>query len=202
MKKINIYRVIWVSCLFLLLIVILIMVIDYKVNYEYQMKNDKLYFYDCSGDVCTTGVKDNGKREYSSYECIDGNCPVFKGVINGDYALLKDNSSFVLYNYKNGNVIASGFDSYTFINNNYIIVTRDAKDGVININNNIKVDLLYDQIGYYKDNLLVGYNSNNIIANKSGKYGIISYKDGTIVEEFKYEDVQIGEVLAKININE
>ena len=60
----------------------------------------------------------------------------------------------------------------------------------------------YDQIGYYKDNLLVGYNYNNIIANKSGMYGIISYKDGTIVEEFKYEEKQLEEVLAKININE
>lgn len=202
-KKFNIYRVVWISCLFLLLIVILIMVMDYKINYEYQNKTSKkIYFYDCGEEICTTEVKDNIKKEYSTYDCWYESCPTFKGTINKDFALLKEDTSFILYNYKTGNTITSGYDSYTFINNEYIIVTKDTKDGIININDDITVDLIYEQIGYFENDLLVGYNSSNIIATKNGKYGIISYKDGTIIEEFKYEETQIQEVLNKININE
>lgn len=202
-KKINIYRIIWVSCLFLLLIVILIMVMDYKINYEYQNQpSSKLYFYDCSGDICTTEVSNNSKNEYSVYDCWYEKCPTFKGIINKDYALLQEDDSFVLYNYKTGKTITSGYDSYTFINNDYIIVTKDTKDGVININDDVVVNLIYNQIGYFKNDLLVGYNSNSIVANKNGKYGIISFKDGSIIEEFIYEETQIEEVIHKLSINE
>ena len=38
-KEINIARIVWVSCIFLLLITILIMVMDYKINYQYKVEN-------------------------------------------------------------------------------------------------------------------------------------------------------------------
>ena len=47
-KKINVYKIMWVSSIFLFLIVVLIMVMDYKINYEYLPEsNSKLYFYQC-----------------------------------------------------------------------------------------------------------------------------------------------------------
>lgn len=196
LKNINKYRVVWVSCIFLVLIVILIMVMDYKINYEYlQEPSQKLYFYECDGEVCTTEVKDNNKNVYSSYDCWYNTCPIYKGIINDDYVLLEENSTFILYNYKTGVTVTSGYDSYDFINNDYIIVVRDEKYGVIDISDNIVADVSYDQIGYYENDLLKGYNTSNIIAKKGEKFGIISFKDGSIVEEFNYTNNDISKLL-------
>ena len=67
--KIN-YKFVWVSSIFLVLIVILIMVMDYKINYEYASdESSKMYFYKCDSDVCTMEVNDKKKKIYSSYDC-------------------------------------------------------------------------------------------------------------------------------------
>ena len=177
-NRINFFRIIWVSCLFLFLVVILVMVMDYKINYEYS-SSDKLYFYQCDSSVCTMDVKDNNKTLYSVYECNFSKCPVYKRIINDDYALLEEDNGYVLYNYKTGNKISDGYDDYIFINNDYIIVREDELFGIIDINNTVVVNLEYDLIGYYKNDYLVGYNTNNIIAKKGDDYGIINYKNGS-----------------------
>ena len=98
--KFNVPKIIWVSCLFLELIVILIMVMDYKINYQYTNdKETKLYFYDCSGELCTSEVKNNSKKLYSVFDCWYTICPVYKKIINEDYALLEEAESLILYNY-------------------------------------------------------------------------------------------------------
>ena len=43
-SKVNIFKIIWISGVFLLLIVILLMIMDYKINYEY-LTQKKIYFY-------------------------------------------------------------------------------------------------------------------------------------------------------------
>ena len=72
---------------------------------------------------------------------------------------------------------------------------KDNKEGIIDAEDNLIVEIEYDQIGYYDQEYLSGYNTNNIIAKKDNKYGIISFKDGTLVEEFKYEESQIQTLL-------
>ena len=75
------------------------------------------------------------------------------------------------------------------------ILEKDNKEGIIDAEDNLIVEIEYDQIGYYDQEYLSGYNTNNIIAKKDNKYGIISFKDGTLVEEFKYEESQIQTLL-------
>ena len=88
--------------------------------------------------------------------------------------------------------------SYEFINSNYIIVSSKNKKGIININNDIIVPLIYDEIGYKNNDYLAGYNLNNIIVKKEELYGIISYKDGNIVEETKYSTIEeVSSILDK-----
>ena len=41
-KKINFARVTWVVCLFLFLIIVLLMIMDYKINYQYLTHNLKI----------------------------------------------------------------------------------------------------------------------------------------------------------------
>ena len=200
-KNVNIYRIIWVSCIFLVLIVILAMIMDYKINYEY-MEEKKLYFYHCDdGQVCVAEVKNNNKELYSIYECGYNECPKFSEFTNNDYALLKEeDNSFELYNYKEGIVISSGYDDYEFINDNYIIVTKGNKQGVIDKEDNIVVSISYDQIGWYTNSVLNGYNLENIVAKKGEKFGIISFKTGEVKEGFTYSEDRIEELLIFIEV--
>ncbi len=200
MKKINFARIIWILCLFILLITILIMVMDYKIHYQYLTAN-KLYFYDCSGNLCVTEVKDDTNLMFSSYDCGYEECPVYKKNIADSYVLLEQNKKFILYDYRKAKVISQEYEDYQFLTENYIIVTIGEKYGVIDLDNNLTVAVSYNKLGYNKDDYLMGYTLNNILAKKGEKYGIISYKDGSIVEDFQYKEEEIPQLLEKLKEN-
>ena len=201
MKKIFIPRLIWVSSIFGVLIAILLMVMDYKIHYQYSKPSEVLYFYECDGSLCTSLTKDNNKTIYSFYDCYYSSCPKYKKIIYDDYALLEEKkNSYILYNYKTGNVVTSGYQEYEFINVDYVIVKRDNKYGIIDLEDNITVSPSYDDIGYHENNILTGFNTNSIIAKKNNKYGIISYKDGKIVDDFRYGENDINKLLDKISV--
>ena len=60
-------------------------------------------------------------------------------------------------------------------------------------------DLIYDEIGIKNDEFLSGYNLVNIIVKQDNLYGIISYREGTVIEEIKYQDSEINTLLDLIN---
>lgn len=197
-RKINIARITWVSMLFLGLIVILIAVMDYKIHYEYKIKNI-LYFYDYDGTLSVTEVEDDKHLLYSKYECGYADCPVLKMEIDDTYVILEITDKNILYNYRKGRVISSSYDNYQYLNNTYFIVTKDKFRGIIDINDNIAVSLSYDELGIIKDNYLTGYNLSSIIAKKNNLYGIISIKDGSIIEEFNYKEEELDSLLDILN---
>lgn len=201
MKKINFAKCIWVLSIFLVLIVILIAVMDYKINYEYKTKN-VLYFYECDGRLCVTEVEDDEHLLYSKYECSYDECPIFVSEFEDNYAILDSKDSKILYNYRKGKVISNSYDNYNFLNNNYLIVTKGDYHGIIDFDNKIVVSLIYEELGYIKDDYLVGYGLNYIVAKKDGKYGIISLKNEEIIEEFIYEETNIDDVLNVLNEKE
>lgn len=194
MKKINIARVVWVLSIFLILIVILIAVMDYKINFEYLI-NNKLYFYDCSGTLCVTEVENDNHLLYSKYQCGYEECPIFKSELNDSLVLLTSADTTILFNYRSGEVISADYDNYQILNSNYFIVTRGAKQGIIDVNNKLTVPLDYDQLGLIQEDYLAGYTINSIIAKNNDKYGIISIKDGTILHEFTYEETTLENLL-------
>ena len=53
-KKENLYKIIWITCLYVILIIILWLVIEYKVKWESADLNRYVRFYNCSGSLCTT----------------------------------------------------------------------------------------------------------------------------------------------------
>ena len=198
MKKINIPRVIWVSSLFLILIILLVLVMVYKINYEYLSYN-YLYFYECDGGLCVSNVSDNKKLIYSMYGCGYDICPEYVKKIEDDYVILTKDNEYILYNYRTSNVISEDYDNYEFITNDYIIVSNNKKKGIIDINNNVITDTIYDDIGYRTDEYLSGYNLNEIIVKKDNLYGIISYKSGSIVENTKYSEEELNTLIEMIN---
>ena len=201
MKKINVPKLMWVTSIFGLLIFILFLVMDYKINYQYSKPSKLLYFYECDGSLCTSMTEEKNKTIYSSLDCYYESCPKYKKIIYDDYALLEEkNNSYILFNYKTGTVVTSGYQGYEFINVDYVIVKKNNKYGVIDLEEHITVSPSYDSIGYYQDKILTGFNTNSILAKKNNKYGIISYKDGKVVDDFKYNENDIPKLLDKITV--
>ena len=113
MKKINIPKIVWILSVFLILIIILIAVMDYKIHYEYKIKN-KLQFYECDGNLCVTEVEDEEKLLYSKYECGYEECPVFKSQIDDNYVILENGDNSILFNFRKNKVISVEYDDYKF----------------------------------------------------------------------------------------
>lgn len=194
-RKLNIPRIIWVTALFLLLIIILLMIMDYKINYQY-LPNNKLYFYECeNGNLCTSEVLDDSKLMYSKYDCGHLDCPLYKSEIEDDYALLKDSDKLILYQYRTGDIISEDYEEYIFLSSSYFIVKKNDLYGVINNSNDLIVNLEYQKLGLIVNGYLTGYNSSQLLALKDDNYGIISYKTGSIIEEFKYTSNDIDTLL-------
>ncbi len=191
MKKVA--RIIWVSCLFLLLIVILLMVMDYKINYQYQVENC-LYFYECNGNLCASNVMDKERLLFSKYECGEDVCPTYSKDISDEYVLLTKGSQSILYQYKVGKVISDMYDDYVLIDGSYFIVKKGDLYGIISIDGSEVVKPQFDEIGYYNGNSLSGYNMDSILVKKKDLYGLLSYRTGKIVEEVKYSSDEIDKL--------
>lgn len=198
MRKINIAKIIWVSSIFIILIIVLLLVMNYKINYQY-LTHYKLYFYDCSGNLCVTEVEDNSNLLYSKYDCGYEECPVYLKNLQDTYAVLKKDSAYILYNYRTSHAITQDYHDYQVLNDKYLIVTKSAKKGIIDINGNIIIAPKYEEIGDNTKEYLSGYNLNYIIAKKDDKYGIISFKTGEVIEEFKYTKEEIDKHLLALD---
>ena len=200
MKKHNFGRILWVTSLFLLLIEILFMVMDYKINYQYLTKNE-LYFYECDGTLCVTEVEEDKHLLYSTYECGYNDCPIFKSELNDTYVILTKKNTNILYNYRTGKTISDNYDDYMPLIDDYLIVTKNNKQGIINTNNKIIASLDYQELGIMKEDNFLGYNENYIIAKQNDKYGIISIRSGTQVEPFEHKEEDLESLLNLLKNN-
>lgn len=193
MKRVNFPRIVWVSCLFLLLIVILVMVIDYKVHYEY-LTEKVLYFYECSGELCVSEIMEEDKLLFSSYSCGE-ECPFYKQKLEDDYVLLEQEDKLILYDYREGRVISDKYLDYFFLDSENIIVTLKDKKGIINLEGIEVVPLVYQEIGAFVDGNFSGYTATMVIVKKDDKYGILNFKSKEIVEDIKYDEENLGDLL-------
>lgn len=193
-RKINVARIVWVVCLFLFLILVLLMVMDYKINYQY-LRHNELYFYECDGELCVTQIEDSQKSVIATFDCGYDACPQYKRVISDNFVLLDDGGQFILYSYKNDSIISKDYDDYEFIDGRYIIVKKGSVYGIIDINNKVIVSPNYDEIGIHSSGYLTGYSVNEIVVKKNDKYGLISFKDGKLIENFKYDEDHLDELI-------
>ena len=181
MKKINVWKLIWVLGIYIILGIILYLVIEYKVKWESLDTNNYLYFYNCYEKLCTSTTKiDN---YYSRYTC-DKDCPYLIDY-NDDTAILNDNSKYLVYNYKLGNIIDNKYDSYEYLSfalDNYYLVSSNNKKGIIDKLGNVVVDTTYDNITLSGSMLKV---SNNDL------YGLLD-NDFTTYLDVEYQGLSVN----------
>ena len=178
MKKNKIWKIIWVVGVYAILTTILYLVILYKVEWEHKDLNTYLYFYDCNDKVCSSSIVQNDY--YSKIMCKDNICPYITDIIDNNL-ILKENDHSLIFDYINGRIIDNSYDEYKHLKNGVFVVTdKSKKQGIIDLNGEVLVDLQYDYIGDY-NNGMVAYKKDNL-------YGIIS-DDGKNMVDAKFEDI-------------
>lgn len=198
MKKNNIPRFIWVSSIFVILFIILYLVVTYKINYEY-LTHRYLYFYECNSTLCVSQVEENDKLVYSKYDCGYDRCPEYlKQLGDTNYVVLLSDDKYLLYDYREKKIINDKYDDYNIFNNYYLIVESNKKKGIITLEGEVLVSPIYDEIGYSKNEELMGFNLNDIIVKSNDLYGIVSYKNGSVVKDLKYSALDVELLLEMI----
>ncbi len=209
MKKKNIYKITWLTGMYLFLILLLFLIVEYKVKWEGRDLNKYLYFYNCSESLCTTELKT--KKYYSKYLCKE-KCPMVK-TITDDIVILQGIDNGAIFNYKEGKIINNKYVSYNMISKDKIVVSNGTKKGIIDLEGKILLASKYDDIeagiGTYvkvKSNNLWGIKSigedkqivckyddldfvtNNILlVSSQNKYYFIDYLDNKINDkEYNY----------------
>lgn len=179
MKKNNLWHLVWIGCVYIILLFILYLVIQYKVKWEDKDLSPYLYFYKCSNDLCTTANKIN--NYYSRVKCNKKNCPYIKEKYN-NYVILANDEKEYVFDYINNKVINDYYIKYSFINGQILAKNSDNLYGVIDYDNNIIAEFKYNKITDYKDNYLA-YSENS-------KIGIVN-KEKEIDIKPTYEYVQL-----------
>ena len=156
LKKVKL-SYIWVTGVYIILIIILYLVVEYKIKYEDGIFFNYLYFYNCNDELCTTNNYDDIKNDglvYSIYRYdYNGEIPTYEK-INNQYLILNDNKNYLYYDYIEGKVV-NDYQEYKNINNEYLIVKNNEKYGIIDIDNNSKLDIDNDYIEYIEGNIIV-----------------------------------------------
>ena len=179
MKNNSLWRVIWILGIYVVLVSILYLVIIYKVKWENKDLNKYLYFYNCSGQICTSDISQN--NFYSKIVCEDNKCPYIEN-INDDLLILSNENKAYLYNYLTGKIISDKYLEYKSLNNNYYIVrNNDNQEGIIDQEANIVIDFQDNVIADYNGYYLTYINSNN-------KYQIKNINTGEIFNK-EYDEV-------------
>jgi hypothetical protein len=174
----KIWKITWVSGIYILLFVILYLVVVYKVEWEDKDLNTYLYFYDCGHKLCSSS---NVQEDYyNKVLCEEDICPHISNIIGNNLILTKQNNSWI-YNYITDKIVNNTYKNYRYIDNDMFIVTD------INDNEGI-IDLSGKEIITPKYEYLDDYKSGFISYKKDGLFGI-----DTIDEKYKisnnYEDI-------------
>ena len=174
----KIWKIIWVSGIYILLFVILYLVIVYKVEWEDKDLNTYLYFYDCSHELCSSSNKQDDY--YNKVLCENDNCPHITDIIGNNLILTKDNTSWV-YNYMSDEIVNNSYQNYRYIGNDLFVVTDDT-------NNQGVIDLLGSEIVPLKYEYIDNYNNGFISYKKDNLFGIDTLDDKYLVPN-NYEDI-------------
>lgn len=190
-NKKNIWHLIWIIGVYTILVAILLLIIEYKVKWENRDLNTYLYFYDCSGSVCTTTETQN--NFYGRVKCENKKCPYIKEKYQ-NIVVLVDNSREFLYDYSNDKIVDELYQEYTIKNDGVIVKDINNKYGVIDLNANVIVEPIYNKIVDYKDGYLAYAENGKVgVINEENSVNILpTYEDIKIVDNVKYIYLEDG----------
>ena len=179
-KKNKIWQIIWIVGIYLILIVILFLVVQYKIKFEDRDFSKYLYFYECSNNLCTTNIKQ--EKYINKIKCEKETCPYIKE-IRDKVVILKFDSTEKIYNYETNKIINDNYKEYNFIDDEYLICKNENnRYGIINIQEGLINEPEFDKI--------LSYNEGYIAYKKDNKYAIKNiYNQEEINTNLIYDDI-------------
>ncbi|MDD4706080.1 MAG: WG repeat-containing protein [Bacilli bacterium] len=166
-------------------------VYDENKKYTYEIKENTLYLNS------NEGIE-------QSYKCKE-DCVIYTTSSNKQYydkgkVLIKDGESIYLYNLLKNKKISGYYNRVDFILNKegtsielFKVNDSFGKQGIIDLDGNILVDMIYEELGKSLDEKFINYSleKNYITAKLNSKWGMISLNNGKGLIDFQYEDIVI-----------
>ena len=125
-----------------------------------------------------------GLISYDKKQVLEEKYNEIKHVYGNNQYIANENGNWIVVNSSGETVLASGAENIVAINGDLYVVQTDGKYGIVDNQNNQKVDPTYDGLEYAF--------SDYYIAKKDDKYGIINSNNETKVE-FKYKSIYYDE---------
>ena len=164
---------------------------DETKNYTYEVRENTLYLNSEEGVI-------------QSYKC-NSECEIYTTSANKQYydkgkVMLKDGDYVYLYNLLKNKKVSGNYNRTDFIMNKndtkvelFKVNNSFGKQGIIDLNGKILIDLIYDELGKNLDDLFLNYSfeKNYITAKLSSKWGMVSLSNGKGLIDFQYDDIKI-----------
>ena len=193
-KKLNkdkLWHWVWIISMYLTLIGIFYLVVQYKVEWEGRDNSKYLYFYNCSDSLCTTTEK--VYEDYSYIKCNGKICPFVKEK-QDNLVIVGNRESDYVFDYLKGEIINEKYKTYNFAGNNYIVMNDDGKYGIINREGEVVEKLEYGKITSYKDGFITYVENNKTgIKNISKEIDVKPiYEDVILINDSLYAYLEEG----------
>lgn len=205
MKKVKIYRLIWILGLILIIGLIIFMIVQFALSYG---EDKSLYIYNCQMDddyvsLCASTSESSIEENnlVSTYKCHGNKCPEIESIINMKEQIIilhYEDGSRVLFDAQKGKVINEEYkDYYVLVDDEYqvtgyVIQTSNNTYGLMNKEGKVVSNTDYDEIGNIDPVIFNDYNDQYITALKNDKYGVIDITTGNIIVDFNYDELHIN----------
>lgn len=180
------------------LTIIFLFGVFYFINKEKEptLDENKIYTYEVIDNIV---YLKSDEEIIGTYNCIS-NCELYKDIKNMEFTqkgkvLIKEEENIFLYNLISNKKQSDNFKDVNYILNNnkielFIIKDSFGRQGIVDLNGNVKVNYIYNELGKETNNDFINYSYiDNYITAKSGdKWGLISLNNGKGLIDFQYDD--------------
>lgn len=187
----------------LIIIVLLILVlVTYLAFYNYRKENKKDISLKDSSTATIYIYKDNSilkvdhydksinnDEVVGKYDCKNNDCDIYENklinpIYDSKYIIIKENNEIFIYNYIEKTKVSNNYSNIINRKDNYLLVEKNNKYGLIDIEGDQYIDTIYDEIDVEVYNNLTKVKLDNL-------YGIYNIKENKEVITTKYEKINI-----------
>lgn len=186
-----------------------------------ELAREIYFLQDKDGKKFISNTIDNKMKYLGKYTCQNLGCGRFQYIPSprNEHIFLDNNlvlisewdgekENTIVYNYQTNKIVAtydSAHCSYSFSDGSFsVLIESNDKMGVLGNNGNLVYDIKLDSWNYSDDGRICdkiseydethkskGYNGINGVVAKNGKFGVLNFKTGEVVVDFKYAGIRL-----------
>jgi len=188
----------------IIIVLLILVLVTYLTFYNYRKENKKEIPLDDNSKATIYIFKDNSilkVEDYSKvantnevvgkYDCKNDDCDIYENnlinpIYDNKYIILKENNEIFIYNYVKDKKVSKNYSNIIDRKDNYLLVEKDYKYGLIDIEGKQYIDTIYDEIDVNVYNNLTKVKIDNL-------YGIFNIKENKKIIDTKYNKINISD---------